>query len=76
VVCGEAGALEALGAGLRRNQRGEIDELPCLQGDQLVAGLAWRIPTADWLDETSPLVSARDVSSACTTPAWTRRASW
>ena len=40
LVGGEAGTIEALGAGLRRDQRGQIDELPCLQGDQLIAGLA------------------------------------
>ena len=36
----KAGAIEALGAGLRRDERGQIEELPCLQGDQLIAGLA------------------------------------
>ena len=40
LVGSEAGAIEALGAGLRRDQRGQIEELPCLQGDQLIAGLA------------------------------------
>ena len=34
-----AGALETLGAGLRRNQRRQIEELPCLQGDELIARL-------------------------------------
>ena len=46
LVCGEARAFEALGAGLRCNQRGQVDELPRLQGDQLVAGLA-RLEDAD-----------------------------
>ena len=40
LICGEARAFEALGAGLRRDQRSQVHELPCLQGDQLVAGLA------------------------------------
>jgi hypothetical protein len=34
------------------------------------------MPTADWLDETSPFVSVREVSSACTTPVSTGSASW
>jgi hypothetical protein len=33
------GAIEALCPGLRRDERGEIRELPCLQGDELIAGL-------------------------------------
>ncbi len=40
LVCDEPCALETLGARLRSNQRGQIDELPCLQGDKLVARLA------------------------------------
>src|SRR5215475_4660841 len=39
LVCGKACTLETLGSGLRRNECGQIDELPCLQSDQLIAGL-------------------------------------
>lgn len=34
-----ASAIEALGARLRRNQRGQIEELPSLQGNELVPRL-------------------------------------
>jgi hypothetical protein len=40
LVCGKARTLETLGAGLSRNECGQINELPRLQGDQLIAGLA------------------------------------
>ena len=46
LVRGEPCAFETLGAGLRGDERGEINELACLQGDQLVAGLA-RLEDAD-----------------------------
>ena len=39
LVGSDAGAIEAPGARLRRNQRGQIEELPRLQSDQLIAGL-------------------------------------
>jgi hypothetical protein len=35
-----------------------------------------RLPTADWLEETSASISVRVVSRFCTTPAWTFSASW
>ena len=38
LVGGEAGPIEALGARLRCDERGQIEELPRLQGDQLIAG--------------------------------------
>jgi hypothetical protein len=73
LVCGIAGAIETLGTGLRRDERSEIDQLPGLQGDQLIAGLAG-LKDADRRlarrpDDTSPFVWMRDVSSDCTTPA-------
>src|SRR5260370_20357939 len=37
LVGSEAGTVEGLGARLRRDQRGQVEELPGLQGDQLVA---------------------------------------
>jgi hypothetical protein len=46
LVCGIAGAIETLGAGLRGDEGGEIDQLPGLEGDQLIAGLA-RLKDAD-----------------------------
>src|SRR5579871_3500929 len=39
LVGGEAGPIEAPGARLRCDERGEIEELTRLQGDQLIAGL-------------------------------------
>lgn len=32
-------AIETCGASLRGEERGEVGELPCLQADQLIAGL-------------------------------------
>ena len=40
LVGGKAGAIEAVGARLCRDQRRQIDQLACLQSNQLVAGLA------------------------------------
>ena len=39
LVGSDAGAIKALSAGLRRDERGQIQELPRLQGHQLIAGL-------------------------------------
>jgi hypothetical protein len=46
LICRKPCAFETLGAGLRGDERSEIDELACLEGYELVAGLA-RLQGAD-----------------------------